>query len=64
VRLVVDAPAGGQQILEPAPALERLAGVAGPLEERLVDPDDETVRIGGQVPAGRVLVEVERALLE
>ncbi len=64
VRLVVEPPADAQEVLEAPQADELLAAVAGPLQERPVDADDQAVGVRRQVPARRVLVEVERALLD
>jgi hypothetical protein len=64
VRLVVDPPAGREQVLEPPAADQVLAPVAGPGQERLVDLDDQPARQRRQVAARRVLVQILGALLE
>ena len=63
VRLVIDPPAARQQLGEALAADELVAPVAGPAQERGVDAHDQPVGIGGQVAAGRVLVEVLGALV-
>ena len=58
VRLVVDPPAAGQEVLEAAAADEVLARVARPAQERRVDLDDLPARERREVAARRVLVEI------
>jgi hypothetical protein len=63
VGLVVDPPAGGQQVLEAPLADELLARVAGPGEEGPVDPADRAVGERREVAARSVLVELLGVLL-
>jgi hypothetical protein len=62
VGLVVDLPACGEQVLEPALADEVVAFEARPLQERRVDAHDRPVGKRREVAARRVLVEVLCAL--
>jgi hypothetical protein len=64
VRLVVDPPADGEQVGEPALPDDLVTLVAEPTEQRRVDLDDRAVEQGRQVPARGVVVEILGAVLE